>query len=75
MTDQAKLEAALYAANETIRLKDARIAELEAENERLKSELRWEVEWCCPYKRQVDRLRIQVERAEKALSSLEALDD
>lgn len=36
MTDQAKLEAALYAANETIRLKDAKIAELRAENERLK---------------------------------------
>lgn len=72
MTDQAKLEAALYAANETIRLKDARIAKLEAENERLKTEQREAVGWCCPYKHQVDRLRIRVEKAERAL---EALDD
>lgn len=51
---------------------DARIAELEAENERLKIEQREAVGWCCPYKHQVDRLRIRVEKAERAL---EALDD
>lgn len=43
MTDQAKLEAALYAANETIRLKDARIRELEAENEWLRNVRRIEI--------------------------------